>query len=347
MEHHLSYEEQLLLFKERGMQGIEPDTADFEKQLNTLKIIRYYKLKQYSYTFWNRKSLKYEEIQFNDLVKRYYRDQQLKQEIFQAIGDIETALNNEISYILGKKDPYLYLDFKQWCQSKGRNKYLGFTERRGKKIGIRLDKYKIENEELKFLSQLQHQVRKSNYLDIQTFEKSSEKVFPTIWLMVNILTFGQSIYMVKLMLPQSRRELSENFFHANVTQLISKLELLNLIRNICCHNGDLVDISLKTMPKVSGKYRQYLNMKNGNYPHRLAVVITVLLDLMYPLNDKYSFKHLERILNSLCETLGDDFANKSAQNMGFKNKESIHEMSSLFKNSKIITFYPDGSYIYK
>ncbi|MDB6256895.1 Abi family protein [Lactobacillus amylovorus] len=78
MEHHLSYEEQLLLFKERGMQGIEPDTADFEKQLNTLKIIGYYKLKQYSYTFWNRKSLKYEEIQFNDLVKRYYRDQQLK-----------------------------------------------------------------------------------------------------------------------------------------------------------------------------------------------------------------------------------------------------------------------------
>ncbi|WP_224430007.1 hypothetical protein [Lactobacillus amylovorus] len=39
MEHHLSYEEQLLLFKERGMQGIEPDIADFEKQLNTLKII--------------------------------------------------------------------------------------------------------------------------------------------------------------------------------------------------------------------------------------------------------------------------------------------------------------------
>lgn len=37
MEHHFSYEEQLLLFKERGMQGIEPDTADFEKQLNTLK----------------------------------------------------------------------------------------------------------------------------------------------------------------------------------------------------------------------------------------------------------------------------------------------------------------------
>lgn len=190
-------------------------------------------------------------------------------------------------------------------------------------------------------------MRKSNYLDIQTFEKSSEKVFPTIWLMVNILTFGQSIYMVKLMLPQSRRELSENFFHANVTQLISKLKLLNLIRNICWHNGDLVDISLKTMPKVSGKYRQYLNMKNGNYPHRLAVVITVLLDLMYPLNDKYSFKHLERIFNSLCEILGNDFANKSAQNMGFKNKESIHEMFSLFKNSKIITFYPDGSYIYK
>ena len=43
----------------------------------------------------------------------------------------------------------------------------------------------------------------------------------------------------------------------------------------------LEDISLKTMPKISNRYNKYLNMVNGNYPHRLAIVVTVLLDLVY------------------------------------------------------------------
>ena len=73
----------------------------------------------------------------------------------------------------------------------------------------------------------------------------------------------------------------------------------------------------------------------------------IIWNIIFHMKSNYYFLNLERILNSLCEILGDDFANKSAQNMGFKNKESIHEMFSLFKNLKIITFYPDGSYIYK
>lgn len=348
MEHHLSYKEQIMLFKRKGMQGINPDTSNFNKQINTLKIIGYYKLKQYAYTFWNREEQKYEGISFDDLVKRYYRDQKLKREIFQAIGDIETALNNEISYILGKNDPYLYLDFERWCQNRGRNRFLGVVMRRGRNIGVKVDKYKIKNEELNFLSQLQHQVKKSSYLDIQRFEnENNDKVFPTIWLMVNTLSFGQSIYIVKLMLPKNREHISKEFFHVNIDPLIKKLELLNLIRNICCHNGDLVDISLKTMPQVPVKYKKYLNMINGNYPHRLAIVITALLDLMYPLNKKYNFDHLRIILNSLCKITENIDESNLAQKMGFKDKDSINKMVASFKDKKVVTFYPDGSFVYK
>ena len=99
MEHHLSYVDQVLLFKKKGITGIDQNSIKFEKQVNTLKIIGYYKLKQYSYAFWDHDNNQYMGISFDELVKRYYRDQRLKQEIFQAIGDIETALNNEISYI--------------------------------------------------------------------------------------------------------------------------------------------------------------------------------------------------------------------------------------------------------
>lgn len=40
-----------------------------------------------------------------------------------------------------------------------------------------MDKYKIKSEELGFLGQLQHQVKKSNYLDIQRFENRIKRIF--------------------------------------------------------------------------------------------------------------------------------------------------------------------------
>lgn len=125
------------------------------------------------------------------------------------IGDIETSLNNEISYILGKSGPYSYLNFENWCQNRGRNRYLGAVIRRHRNIGVKIDKYKNKSEELNFLSQLQHQVKKSSNIDIQVFEEeNSNKIFPNVWLMVNTLTFGQSIYLAKLMLPEKRNELT-------------------------------------------------------------------------------------------------------------------------------------------
>lgn len=142
MEHHLTYQEQLKLFKKRGITGIDEND---EKQINTIKIIGYYKLKQYAYVFWDKDSKQYKNISFTNLIKRYYRDQSLRHEVFQAIGDIETAFNSEISYILGEVDPYLYLKFEEWCQIRGKNKYLK---------NQKMDKYKIKSEELGFLSQL-------------------------------------------------------------------------------------------------------------------------------------------------------------------------------------------------
>lgn len=336
MEQHLSYEEQLLLFKQRGVEGIDPTNSDFNKQIKTLKVLGYYKLKQYAIPFWNKEENKYQKITYNNLVKRYYRDQQLKQAIFQSISDIETALNNEISYILGRDDPYLYLTFEYWCQTRGYNRHIGSS----------INKYKLKNEELKFLSQLQKQVRKSNYIDIQKFESSREfEVFPPIWLSVNTLTFGQSIYLVKLMKPQNKQIISKHFFHQDVNKLINDLELLNLIRNICCHNGDLVDISLKTMPKIPARYKQYLNMNGDNYPHKLAVVILILIDLMYSVNEKYNFKKLQNILVGLCKLTNKKDA-YLAKKMGFKNIASISGITSTFKNPRITTFYPKDGYIY-
>lgn len=281
------------------------------------------------------------------MIRKYHLDQKLKHEIFQVIGDIETSLNNEISYILGKSGPYSYLDFESWCQNRGRNRYLGTVIRRHRNIGVKIDKYKNKSEELNFLSQLQHQVKKSSNIDIQAFEEeNSNKIFPNVWLMVNTLTFGQSIYLAKLMLPEKRNELTNKFFHSRMTHLVKNLELLNLIRNICCHNGDLADISLKTMPKISNRYNEYLNMINGNYPHRLAIVVTVLLDLVYSIDDEYDFENPREALIDMCKVTGKKNEDGLAQNMGFRDVEAVNKLISSFKKPRTITFYPQGGYVY-
>lgn len=51
MEHHLSYKDQLLLLKRRGIAGIDQNDSQFDKQVNALKVIGYYRLKQYAYVF--------------------------------------------------------------------------------------------------------------------------------------------------------------------------------------------------------------------------------------------------------------------------------------------------------
>lgn len=87
------------------------------------------------------------------MVDRYHRDQALKQEVFQIITDVETTINSQIVDVLGKYDPYDYLDFGKWCQKNSRNKFLKNKY---------MDKYAIKKEELDFLSKLQYKIKKDN-----------------------------------------------------------------------------------------------------------------------------------------------------------------------------------------
>ena len=58
------------------------------------------------------------------------------------------------------------------------------------------------------------------------------------------------------------------------------------------------------MPKISNRYNEYLNMINGNYPHRLAIVVTVLLDRVYSIDDEYNFVNLREALIDMCKVTG-------------------------------------------
>lgn len=346
LTHHLSYDEQLQLFKDRGMDGIANFSSSHHSDQNrSIRTIGYYKLKQYTYPFWNQDSNKYSHITYDQVIKRYYQDQQLKQCLFQAIGDIEASINSSIAYVLGKKDPWSYTDFDSWCQKSGYNRFLKSRIRyTSNGLAYNVDKYVLKKEELIFLQRVISKVKRSSLRDISKFEESSSNVYPSVWLMINTLTFGESIYLFKLMSKKNRKKVAD-MYHKRVNDMISWLELLNLIRNICCHNGDLVDISLKTMPKIPTKYHKYLKIENGNLPHKAGIVICIVLELMYEINPKYQVKkEIMPYIQKLCK-LNPQYKDKAAESIGFRNYESIEKLFDIFYEKPTTILSPDGSFI--
>lgn len=330
MEHpkQLNYMDQLCLMKLRGVSGIDLQVIDeqdgdlgrtkrqyLDKQIHTVQMIGYYELKRYAYPFWDENKGRYGNLKFSDLVARYYRDKKLRQNILHAIEDIEIALNAQISYVLGNRYGALgYLDFSKWCQRDSKNPYLNNRY---------MDKFAISAEQLRFLSSLQFKIRKSSMFDVRNYLETAGKVFPPVWIMINVLTLGDSVHILKLMSKSSKREVAKSF-GCNPNELISWMECLNLIRNICCHNGNLIDFRLKTVPVIPEEYRDSLfkrSIKNRDvYTDRIAIVVFIILQLMDSINPKYQFYKLRGSLYSFIDNDAD--ANK----YGFKTKRDVKKV---------------------
>lgn len=325
----LNYRNQLALLKLRGITGIDLKLSGwnntligknrrkkYNQQIHSLKMIGYYNIKEYCYFLFNGNEY---NISFDDVIKRYYRDKRFKNNVLQAIEDIEVAVNTQLSYILGEYGPFGYKKFYNWCQTNGYIKELK---------DVKVNKYFIEKEQLKFFSNLQYKVKKSNIPDIVNFEKHNNNIFPPVWLMVNLLTMGDTIHLIKLLNKNNRIKLA-NSFNLKVKDLISYLECLNLIRNICCHNGNLVDLQLRTKPSIPNQYEEFIFDKNTN---GIVIPLIVIKDFITRINNKYNFTRIIKSLESLIsfqDISPDFFINK----MGFKDKKSILK---LFKNRKII-----------
>ena len=337
----LRYIDQLALFKMRGVDGIslsvhraeEKKRKLLNKQLKTLSTIGYYNLKNYANPYFDSSEGKYKNLSFDKLVARYYRDKHLKQAVLHAIEDIETTLNTKIASVLGERyGAYGYTDFRLWCQRNSVNKFL-----RGKYM----DKFAIQKEQINFLKELQNIVRKSYSKDLQDYIKNTEKIYPPIWLVMNELTLGTSIHLYKLMSKSNQRRIS-SYFGCKTDELVSWLESINLIRNICCHNGILADFKLKTRAKVPKEYKSsselktvLLKIKPEVYTNRLAFQLCIIVKLMSKINNNYTYRDLRNYVKKLLDE------STPATYYGFQNQEAIQKLFKvkiLKDNSSLILY---------
>lgn len=213
----LTFEEQLDLFSKRGMKIKNREIA-----IEKLSNINYYKIKEFAKPFEIIKddNICYENISFEGIVKRFYTDKNLRMYLFDAIEKVEISIKTKIGYVLGKHfGPDGYIKFNNWCN---KNKYC---------------KFYIKDQEISFNKRVTNYINSRNTSAIKEFiyNNKSKKPIP-VWMVMEILTFGDTIKIYELMSNKLRKEISDHYdLESNTFE--KYLKNLKLIRNFSAHNS--------------------------------------------------------------------------------------------------------------
>ncbi|MBW9299272.1 CAAX protease [Lactococcus raffinolactis] len=303
---HLSFDEQLDLLISRG---IVVKDGSREIAISRLKDIGYYKIKSFSLPLSRvdrDKNRVYENVTFQDILNRFYADKDLRISLLHSIEDIEVSIKTKIAHILGKNGAYYYLKFSNWCN---KEEYC---------------KYYLDDKESYFKNKIVGRVKRSDSIEIKEKRNLKDNKYPTIWLLVEILTFGDITELLELM-SQKNLKILANYYNCTPDQLKSWLKSLKFIRNNCAHNSTVIDIQIKTKPIIlpDWKINLFTNQKN-EVTRRLAVTLCIIKEMMISINPDYNFGKIYGAVNLLITNATD--REKAANLIGFANEESFYNL---------------------
>lgn len=119
-------------------------------------------------------------------------------------------------------------------------------------------------------------MQRSASIELKDKKNLKNNKYPTIWLLVEILTFGDIVELLDLMSNKNLKALAD-YYNCTPDQLKSWLKSLKFIRNNCAHNSTVIDIKLKTSPMMLEEWKEYLfiNQKN-EVTRRLAIILCII-----------------------------------------------------------------------
>lgn len=301
----LSWESQMNTYKQRGM--IVRD-RDVEK----IKNISYYRLKEFAVPLasYSGGEVSYEGIEFQEVLARYYQDKNLRIFLLHAIEKIEVSIKTKISYILGYGyGPFGYLNFAQWSNKK---KYTRFE---------------IEKTQFRIKKNLLKTVRKSQLTELKIPENQDNDGFPTVWLGIDLLMFGDIVFILEIMSENNLRRIA-NYYNCTTAELISWMKCLNFVRNICAHNSNIIDVQLTTKPKSRREWDKLIVMNKESHKgsefykptNRLAIILIIIVTLVNQVNHKYKWNNIRKSVCNLCKE-----NDSRARLLGFKNTQSAKD----------------------
>lgn len=309
----LSSEELLNLFKNRGMQV---DDRDIDK----INHINYYKLKEFAHPLSKHRKIdgivqvSYEGVSFEDVLRRYYQDKNLRIYLIHAIEQVEVSIKTTLSHEMGLRyGAFGYLNFFLWAH---RTKYTHFQ---------------IEEKQYRLKKNILKSVKRTNSAEFANPDNKDADGFPTIWLAIDVLTFGDMEVMLDMMNDSLLRKIAA-VYQTEPDEFLSWVKCLHFIRNICAHNSNLIDIKLKTKPKLRKEWVPYLYFINSSRSgkrtptDRLALVICIVIYIVRRINPKYNWYDIKRSINSLCNK-----SERMAQMLGFRTLNDTYQITENIK----------------
>ena len=299
MKENLTFLQQAELFQKRGI-----EIENLESAASKLETISYYKLKEFAEPFNINKNLyniepKYIDITFEDVIKRYYQDKNLRIYLMHALEKIEVSFKTRIAYNLGNIGAYGYLNESSWMDRE--NNY--------------------QNKKKVFQSIFDKHSKENSYKTKIDFKRGAYvKEAPSVWIFINSLTFGEIVKIYECMSKKRKREIAK-YYKLDYAELELLIKSLRLIRNLCAHNNKIIDIKYKSLPKIRDEWSKYLIEFDKNDSCHLALVILIIKYFIDIINPAYKYKEIFKTVKSIID--GSDV---KAMNLGFKNKYAFKEI---------------------
>lgn len=202
--------------------------------------------------------------------------------LIHAIEKIEISIKTNLARILGERyGAFGYLNFAQWANRS------------------KATRYTIEKKQYRIKEELQNSLKRSEYISSQSKDNFDVDNFPSIWLVIDLLTFGSVVKMIEILSEKNLTQLASTYNCSNL-ELVSWLKCLHFIRNICAHNSNLIDIKLKTKPKIRSVWKEQLfyDEKGGQEKptNGASIVILIVMELVKMINSKYNWSAFKKLL---------------------------------------------------
>lgn len=252
-----TYNEQIIkLQEEKGL-----NIPDVESAINILKKESYFALiNGYKAPFRraDNKGCYQDSVTFNDIYALYKFDESLRLLFLKYILIIERNIKSLISY--------------EFCQrfGNGQCEYFNATN-------YKYTSQNVENVN-RFLSMLSSSYQKSkDYKYIEHYSHKHKNV--PLWVLMNVLTFGQISKMYQYMKDDVQIAVAKNFSELRQNELEKMLSFITLFRNVCAHNERLFNFMVrKQIPQMY--MHEYMACDKNGKQDLFAVVICLkyLLD---------------------------------------------------------------------
>lgn len=275
-----SFEEQIEILQSRGM-----IIDDKNEALQFLERVGYYRLSGYWYPFrkfdnGTRLDDFIPETRFSDIVALYDFDRRLRLLALDAIERIELAVQVEIAYLLGKRDPFAHETPSELHGNFSRPGRNG----RPSRYDQWLEDYNRLVDRSKRKSFVSHNLSKYGKLPI--------------WVAIEIFDFGAMSKLYAGMKHQDKINIEKQFGLNNGNEFETWLRGFNFIRNTAAHHSRLWNCNVlerATIPRTKLK----LHPLNNARPFLYFCMMQTVLKIICP-HAKWGERFIE-LLNSFPE----------------------------------------------